>query len=278
MSTPTPATTGAPTEATAPEGLLAGAWRLRDYWTIAYLRTWKGSAASSFVQPLFYVVAMGVLLGGFVEADPETLEGATSYLAFVIPGMVAATSMTTTFGEVTYPVMGQVKWHKSYYAMTATPLSVRDVVTAHLSFVLVRVAQTAAVFLLVTSFFGVFETWWGVLLAFLVQVLVGAAFAAPIYALSAGLKDESPFALIFRLGMIPMFLFSGAFFPISNLSAPLEALARVTPLWRGVDLTRMLVLDTLDPAAALLHVVFLAALAVVGWAWAVRRLTRRMIT
>ena len=55
------------------------------------------------------------------------------------------------------------------------------------------------------------------LVAFFVQLLIGLAFAAPIYALSASMKDESGFALVFRLGMIPMFLFSGAFFPISNL-------------------------------------------------------------
>ena len=76
---------------------------------------------SSFVTPLLYVLAMGVLLGGFIEGDPAKLDGATSYLAFVAPGMVAAQAMTTVFGEVTYPVMGMVKWHKTYFGMIATP-------------------------------------------------------------------------------------------------------------------------------------------------------------
>lgn len=265
------------TPATAPTSTLDGALRLLDYWATAYRRTWRGSVVSSFVTPLLYVLAMGVLLGGFVEADPTTLEGATSYLSFVVPGMVAAQSMTTVFGEVTYPVMGMVKWHKTYFAMTAGPLAVPHVVLAHLGFVAFRVAVSAAVFLAVVAPFGVHESWWGVLLAWPVQVLLGLAFAAPLYAFSAGLKDESAFSLVFRLGMIPLFLFSGAFFPIANLDAPLEAVARVTPLWHGVDLTRMLTLGQLEAGPALVHLGYLAVLVVAGWLWAVRRLERRMV-
>ena len=139
-----------------------------------------------------------------------------------------------------------IKWHKTYFGMTATPLSVREVILGHLGFVLFRVALTCGVFTLVMAPFGVFATVWGAVLAFLVQFLVALAFATPIYAFSAGLKDESPFALVFRLGMIPLFLFSGAFFPIENLDPWMEAFAKATPLWHGVDLTRMLTLDTVD--------------------------------
>lgn len=260
-----------------PGNVVAGAARLFDYWAIAYLRTWKGSVISSFVTPLLYILAMGVLLGGFIEGDPDKLEGATSYLAFVAPGMVAAQAMTTVFGEVTYPVMGMIKWHKAYFGMTATPLGVPDVVLAHLGFVMFRVATTCAVFLAVMAPFGVFESVWGVVVAFFVQLLIGAAFATPIYAFSAGLKDESAFSLVFRLGMIPMFLFSGAFFPVSNLDPVLEWLARLTPLWHGVDLTRMLTLGQVDWSMAGIHVVYLGVLAYAGWRWALRRLTRRMV-
>jgi lipooligosaccharide transport system permease protein len=251
--------------------------RMTDYWLIAYRRTWKGSAISSFVVPLLYILAMGVLLGGFIKGDPEKLEGATSYLSFVAPGMLAAQSMTTVFGEVTYPVMGMIKWQRIYYGMIATPLGVPDIVFAHLGFVAARVGIVSAVFIAVMAPFGVFESVTGVLLAFFVQLLIGLAFAAPIYALSARLPNESGFALVFRLGMIPMFLFSGAFFPVSNLDAPLEALAKVTPLWHGVDLTRMLVLGRVDGSMALIHVAYLAALTLAGWLLATRVLHKRLI-
>jgi len=258
-------------------GPVDGAMRLADYWAVVYRRTWKGSVITSFVVPLLYILAMGVLLGGFIEGDPEKLEGATSYLAFVAPGMLAATVMTTVFGEVTYPVMGMIKWHKTYYSMVATPLTVGDIVASTLAFVVFRVATVSAVFIAVMAPFGVFESLWGVLVAFFVQLLVGVAFATPIYALSSAMKDESAFALVFRLGMIPLFLFSGAFFPISNLSTAMEWFARVTPLWHGVDLTRMLVLGHLDAGLALVHVLYLVILTAAGWWLTVRLLTRRLV-
>jgi lipooligosaccharide transport system permease protein len=269
-------TTGAPPPS-APRSRLAGAVRMTDYWATVYARTWKGSVITSFVTPLLYVVAMGVLLGGFIKGDPAKLEGATSYLAFVAPGMLAAQAMTTVFGEVTYPVMGMIKWQRTFYGMIASPLEIADVVLAHLGFVLFRVGTVCAVFTLVMAPFGVFESWWGVLLSFPVQLLIGLAFAAPIYAITVSMRDESGFSLIVRLGMIPMFLFSGAFFPITNLGTVMEWVARLTPLWHGVDLTRMLVLGTVDWSTALIHVVYLAVFAVVGYLIAVHQLKKRLV-
>ncbi|MFL6060197.1 MAG: ABC transporter permease [Marmoricola sp.] len=254
------------------------AWRQADYWATLYLRTWKSSVISSFVTPILYILAMGVLLGGFIKGDPSKLEGAHSYLAFVTPGLLAAQGMSTVFGEVTYPVMGMIKWQRIYFGMIATPLTVAEVVLAHLGFVLFRVATVSAVFLVVMAPFGVFESFPGVILAFFAQLLAGVAFAAPVYALTTRMKDESGFSLVFRLGLIPMFLFSGAFFPVSNLDAPMELLAKVTPLWHAVDLTRMLVLGNVDGSTALIHVAYLGVLGAVGWVLAVRGLERRLVS
>lgn len=250
--------------------------RLLDYWAVVYKRTWRGSVASSFLAPLLYIVAMGMLLGDFIEGDPAKLEGATSYLDFVAPGLLAAQVMTIVFAEVTYPVMGMIKWDRVYDGMLATPLTVPDIVLAHLGYVAFRVATVAAVFMAVLAPFGVFSSWTGAALAFLLQVLVGLAFAAPVYALSAFLEDETGFSLVFRVAMMPMFLFSGAFFPVANLDAPLEALAEATPLWHAVDLTRMLFLAEVDVSAALVHLGYLLALVVGGWLLAVRLLERRL--
>jgi len=219
---------------------------------------------------------MGVLLGGFINKGGANLDGAPSYLAFIAPGLVAAQAMQTATGEVTYPVMGMIKWHRTYYGMTATPLGVGDVVSAQLLFVAFRVAASCGVFLVVLAPFGVFSSAPGVVVAFFVSILVGLAFAAPIFAYAAAMKSEAGFAIIFRLVVLPLFLFSGAFFPISNLSAPLEWIARFTPLWHGVDLTRMLVLGAVDVPLALVHVAYLVVMTVVGWWLAVRALTRRL--
>lgn len=246
------------------------------YWSTTYKRTWRASVFTSFVLPLFYVLALGVLLGRYVDAGDADLEGAPSYLAFVVPGLAASYAMQVVMGETTWPVMGMIKWHRTYYAMTASPLTVADIVAAQLLYVMFRVATTCGVFLLVMAPFGVFESWLGVLLAWPVTVLVGLSFAGLFHAFSSTVRSESGFALIYRLLVIPLFLFSGSFFPIANLTAPLEWLAKGTPLWHGVDLTRMLLLGDVRGDAALVHLSFLVVLSLVGWVLAAWRLEKRL--
>lgn len=272
MATATPSTTRPASALSAVEGIT----RQYDYWLTVYKRTWRGGVVNSFATPLFYVVAMGVLLGGFIQGDPDQLEGATSYLAFVVPGLVAAHAMTLAVSETTYPVMGAIKWHKTFYAQLATPLAVRDLVNAFLCFVMFRVASACAVFMLVLAPFGVFETWWGAILAWLSQVLVGMTFATLVFGYSARLTSEEGFGLLFRLGVLPLTLFSGAFFPIANLGPVLEWVARLTPLWHGVSLSRMFCLDTIDWTLVAVHVVVLLGLSVLGWRWAVTGLDKRL--
>ena len=203
-----------------------------DYWATVYRRTWRGSVFTSFVTPMFYVLAMGVLLGEFIDDGSADLQGAPTYLAFIAPGLVAH-AMMIAVGEVTWPVLGAIKWNRTYLGMVATPLSVADVVAAHFAFVLFRVATTCGVFLLVLALFGVFASFWGAVAAFAVQLLIGMAFAAPIYGFSAGLKDQIAFALIYRVGVMPLFLFSGAFFPVSNLPDALQVGRRDAAVARG---------------------------------------------
>ena len=250
--------------------------RQRTYWLTAYKRTWKGSIVTSFVMPLLYVLAMGVLLGGFVHAPPSQLDGATSYLDFVVPGLIAAQAMQTAVFETTYPVMGAIKWHKSFYAQLATPLESRDLANAFLLFALFRVGTTCGVYFLVMAPFGVFATWWGPVVAWLATMLTGMAFATWTFAFSAHIKSEASFGLVFRLGLIPLFLFSGSFFPVSNLGPVGELVAKITPLWNGVNLTRMFCLDTVDWSTAAVNALYLVVVLVVGWYVALRTLARRV--
>ena len=262
----------------APLTISEGMVRQLDYWWTVYKRTWKSSVVNSFVSPIFYVLALGVLLGGFIAGDPDRLEGATSYLAFVVPGLVAAHAMQTAVGEVTWPVMGAIKWHKSYFAQIATPLEPAHLVAGHLMFVLFRLVTTCGVFMIVLAPFGVFETWWGPLLAFGSQVLVGMAFAAVVFGWSARLRSEAGFGVLFRIGIIPLFLLSGAFFPITNLGEVGAWVARLTPLWHGVNLSRRFCVDAVDWPVALVNAVVLVVLFVAGWFWSVSGLTKRLVT
>lgn len=258
--------------------LTEGILRQTDYWGTLWKRTWRGVLATSFLSPFLYVLAMGVMLGGFVHADPSRLEGAHSYLAFVVPGLIASHAMQLAVNEATYPVMGMIKWRPTYRAMLATPLEARHVVAAHLATVALHLAAATGIYAVVMAPFGVFATWWGALLAWLVQVLVGMAFAIWIYGLTTRLTNEEGFGLLFRLGVFPLFLFSGAFFPVSNLGAVGAAIARCTPLWQGVNLSRMLALDHITWWIAGVNAAVLLVLVVGGWRWAVTGLHRRMLT
>ena len=254
-----------------------GIGRQVDYWATLWRRTWKGVIASSFLSPFLYVLAMGVLLGGFVDADPARLEGATSYLAFVVPGLIAAHAMQTAVGETTYPVLGMIKWQRVYESMLATPLEPRHVVAAHLGSVGLHLAATCGVYTVVMVPFGVYATWWGPILAFLAQLLCGMTFALLVYGYATRAQSFEGFGVLFRLGVFPLFLFSGAFFPIANLGDVGAAVARCTPLWHGVNLSRMLALDHVTWWVAAVNVAVLGGLAVLGWRWSVSGLERRMI-
>ena len=171
------------------------------------------------------------------------------------PGLIAAQAMQTGVGETTYPVMGALKWHKSFFAQLATPLEPRDLANAMLGFALFRIGTYLRCLLPGDGAVRRLRQLVGAGARVAGDDADGMAFATWTFAFSATIRSEASFGLIFRLGLIPMFLFSGSFFPISNLGPVLGAVARFTPLWHGVNLTRMLCLDHVDVSTALVNLV-----------------------
>lgn len=241
--------------------------RALAYWALSYRRTWRGSVFSGFLSPLFFLASMGFGLSTLVDRDGEAL--GVPYLLFVAPGVLVATAMQTAVGESTWPVMGAIKWQRQYHAMLAAPLGVTDVLVGHLVYVAFRVAVTSAVFLLVAGALGALASWWAVL-ALPVAVVCGMAFAAPVFAFSARTENDAGFNVLFRFVVMPLFLFSGTFFPLSQLPAALHPVAWVTPLWHGVEAARSLSLGEATPLAVAGHVAFMLAW-VVGGVWLARR-------
>jgi lipooligosaccharide transport system permease protein len=189
--------------------------------------------------------------------------GGVSYLAFLAPGLMAATAMQTAAAESTYPVYGSVKWLKTYQAAIASPLRPADLFYGHLLFTTLRLAMNAVVFLAVMAAFGATTSAW-VLATVPAAVLTGLAFAAPIEAYAITRTSDTSFATLFRFGMIPLFLFSGTFFPVSQLPAAVRPLAYLTPLWHGVALSRSLSLGTAQLGSSMIHIGYLTAVAAVG--------------
>jgi len=243
-----------------------------------YKRTWRFGVTTSFVTPVLFLLGMGVGLGSIIDKGADatvTLQG-VDYLTFLAPGLLAATAMQVAAGESTYPVLASVKWNPVYRGMLATPLGVDDLVAGQLAWIAVRLLQTSVVFLAVMGLFGAIESPLA-LAAIPAATLTGLAFASPICAYSASIERDTGLSTMLRFGIVPMFLFSGTFFPISQLPSALEVVAYLTPLWHGVDLCRTLCLGTAGLLASLGHVLYLGAWFVVGWWLAMKAFRKRLI-
>jgi lipooligosaccharide transport system permease protein len=252
--------------------------RAVDFWRVQFRRTWRGTWATTVLTPLGFLAAMGLGLGSIVDhgSRASTL-GGVSYLDFIAPGLLAASIMQQATFESSYPVLGAIKWAKQYHAQLATPLRVRDALAGHVLWVGVRLAISAAVFLVIMGVFGTFHSWWAVL-CLPAAVLTGLAFVPSIFAYSATLETDSGFALLFRFVIMPMFLFSGTFFPVSQLPGVLQPVAYAVPLWHGVDLCRDLALGTATWGVSLGHVAYLLLWVASGFALALRTFGRRLVT
>jgi lipooligosaccharide transport system permease protein len=233
------------------------------FWLTDYRRTWRGSIYSSVLNPLLFLGAMGLGLGTLVDRHGTAHLGGVSYLTFLAPGLLAAAAMETGIGECTYPVLGSVKWNRTYQAASASPLRPADIFGGHVLFVTMRLLMNCGIFLAVMTAFGA-ARWPAVLLAVPAAVLTGLAFATPVEAWAVTRTKDSSFAVIFRFVLIPLFLFSGTFFPVTQLPAWIRPVAYLTPLWHGVALCRGISLGTLTVAGALAHVAYLAAVTAAG--------------
>ncbi len=265
----------ATTPAPVPGLLRFPAVRQLRFWLTDYRRTWRGSIYSSVLSPLLYLGAMGLGLGKLVDAHGTARLGGVSYLVFLAPGLLAATAMQTAVGECTYPVFGSVKWNKTYQAASASPLRPADLFHGHLLFVTMRLTMNCAVFLAVAAAFGAIRSPWAVA-ALPVAVLTGIAFATPVEAWAVTRTKDTSLSVIYRFGLIPLFLFSGTFFPVTQLPGWLQPVAYLTPLWHGVALCRALLLGVATPAQAAEHLGYLVALAAAGLAWGNRSYRRRL--
>jgi lipooligosaccharide transport system permease protein len=264
-------------DGTSGDGMLARIARSYEHAFLLYRRTWRGSLFNSFLSPVLFLLAMGVGLGSYVDKGGGAALGQISYLAFLAPGLLAATVMQTAAFEATFPIMGGFVWTRRYHAMHATPLQPRDIALGQLAWTATRITLVGAIFVLVMIPFGAVHSPL-VILAIPAATLTGLAFATPIAAYAATQKTMNTFNYIFRFGITPLFLFSGTFFPVEQLPAFLQPLAWATPLYHGVALSRSLALGTVgaDPVAAVVHVGVLLAFIVGGLVAALVAFDRRL--
>lgn len=240
-----------------------------------YRRNWKATVVSSVLQPLLFLLAFGVALGSLVPRSELT--GGESYLVFLAPALLVMAGLQQAVMASSWPIVSGFKWQRTYWSVTASPITATQLLLGEQLWVAARLASSATMYLLVVVLFGG-AAGWGVLPGPLFAVLCGLAVSPLMMALAATIADNPGpmFNAVLRFVVLPMSLFSGTFFPVSRLPEWGRPLAWVSPLWHGVELSRGAALGTLRLVPAIGHIGYLIGLFAVGLLLASWRFARRL--
>ncbi len=243
-------------------------WRMVERNFLVYRGMWV-VFLTGMLEPVLYLLSIGVGVGGLV-GDFRLGDGrAVSYVEFVAPAMLAASAMNGALFDATYNIFFRMKYAKLYDAILATPLRPGDIARGEITWALLRGATYSAVFIVVMVVMGLVQSWW-MLLALPATLLIGFAFAGAGMALTTWMRSWQDFEFV-SLAIMPMFLFSATFYPLATYPDAVQEIVRWTPLYQGVVLCRGMSLGSMgwDSVSA---VVYLGALGLAGVYVASRRL------
>jgi lipooligosaccharide transport system permease protein len=244
------------------------AWRVVERNARAYLRMWA-PFVTGFFEPVFYLFSIGIGVGKLVGDVPGPGGTPIPYDMFVAPAMLATSAMNGTVMDTTFGFFFKFKYAKTFDGMLASPLGVGDVVRGEMTWALLRGLLYSAVFLVTMAAMGLVPSAWA-MLALPAAGLIGFGFAGAGMGCTSFMRSYVDFSYI-QLAIVPLFLFSATFFPLSEYPAALAWAVRISPIYQGVALERALVLGDLSPTL-LLNAAYLGAMGVIGLRVASRRL------
>ena len=230
--------------------------------------------ASGIAEPLFYLLSLGVGLGALVGTVAGPGGQQVPYREFVAPGLLAVSALNGAMFDSTFNVFFRLKYAKLYESVLATPVGPAEVAIGEVGWAVLRGVVYAVAFTLVMTALGLVHSPWAVF-AVPGAVLISFAVAAVGVACTTYMKSWQDFDYVLLIA-VPMFLFSGTFFPVTRLPGWLQPLAYATPLWHGVALCRGLSLGILDAGSAAIHVAYLGTLTAAGL-WAGAKTYRRRL-
>jgi lipooligosaccharide transport system permease protein len=238
---------------------------------------WRNSIIAFGVgNPVLYLASVGLGVGLLVDQASGGVDG-VPYLVFLAPALLAAAAIQGGNDEATFPTLAGFIWEKLFFAMRATSLTGGQIADGVLIAVTVRVLFTTLAYWLVLALFGAVD-WTSLVPLVAVSTFAGVCWAALMLAITANVHNEDGFiAFTWRLVIMPMFLFSGTFYPLSTLPLALQWIGWISPLWHATQLGRWLSYGMpLEPWQAVLSVMYLLALGVGGLLVARRRFERRL--
>ena len=234
--------------------------------------------AIAIANPVLYLVSIGLGLGSFIDQNAgSTGVDGVSYLTFLAPALLATAAIQGALDESVFPTLEGFKWNKLFFSMNATPLSGNHIAMGVFFNSLIRTVFTAVLYWFVMLAFGVLESpsaW----LAIFTAVMAGAAFGAFMQALAGFLENENAFfTIVERFIIMPLFLFSGTFYPLTNMPIYLQWIGWISPLWHATELGRWLTYGSeISTQMLFVHFIFLNSILVVGLIASRRIFTRRL--
>lgn len=224
---------------------------------------------SGFFEPLMYLAGIGFGVGALVGSV-----GGVRYSVFVAPALMASSAMNGAVYETTFNMFYKLSYLKLYDTVLSTPMRILDVAAGEVLWALMRSATYAASFVVVMAALGLITSPWAALAA-PAALLISTAFAGAGVLTTTFMRSWQDFASV-QVVLLPLFLFSGTFYPVSSYPTGLQVVVQLTPLYRGVHMLRALTTGAVD-GTVLLDVLYLVAMGVVCVSFAVPRLERRLL-
>jgi lipooligosaccharide transport system permease protein len=241
---------------------------------------WRGSIiGTSIGNPVIYLAAIGIGVGSLVDANSggNGIDG-VPYLVFLAPALLATAAIQATMDETMFPTLQGFKWEKNFFAMHATPLQPRQIADGVLLGALNRTTFTVVTYSLILLAFGALgdaNAW----LMIPAAILAGAAWGALMMAITTFIiEDDGYLAIIGRFVIAPMFLFSGTFYPLSQMPFFLQWIGWISPLWHATEIGRFFSYGySVEPWLLAVHFTYLALMLIGGMALARHRFERRLM-
>lgn len=264
-----------------------GSWYVTEHMVRAMRAYGWTIIVGALGQPILYLLGLAAGLAALIDAPIIDRGVAVDYLVFVAPALLVTAAISVASEEMTYPVMAGFKWRRYFYGFNASPLSSPQIANGVIAGAAARMTVAVAAYYLfiwlLGALGGVFgfdtvpfpQTGW---LAIPVGIVAGLAFGIPLMAYAASIYDDKgQFALVQRFIFMPMFLFSGTFYPLDSLPVWLQWIGWISPLWHGAELGRVATYHAAVPSAMILvHVVYLLVLCVFGYLLGRRLFTERL--
>jgi lipooligosaccharide transport system permease protein len=240
--------------------IMRNAFALRTTNTLTFL--------TGFVEPVIFLIAFGYGVGGLI-GTVEVGGVEVSYATFIAPALLASSAMSGALMDATFNVFFKMHYMRIYQTMMSTSLGPLDVALGEIGWAMLRGAAYAVGFTVVVAVFGLITSWWA-LLMIPAAVLVAFAFASIGMTLTSYMKSFHQLNWL-NFWLLPMFLFSGTFYPITMYPQWLQSIIMATPLWQAIAMMRSLAFGIFD-GALVIHVLYLVVLAGVGLVLTSKRL------